>query len=60
MELIIALFLLLLTCLYKLSHLTVFHLEWGVLHLEFTDRRDATWVRLKIPTNQDKIARRNE
>ena len=41
----IALFSLLATFLYKLSQLTLFHLEWGVLHLEFKNRKGETWVK---------------
>ena len=48
MELIVV-FSLLMTLLYKLRQLTVLHLEWGVLHLEFKDRRAEAWVKQELP-----------
>ena len=53
----IALFALLATFLYKMSQLSVLHLEWGSLHLEFKGRKEATWIKQEITRKPARIAR---
>jgi hypothetical protein len=46
---LIVLFGVLATVLRKLSQLTVLHLEWGVLQVEFRDSDRKTWVKQESP-----------
>lgn len=49
---LIVLFGVLATVLRKLSQLTVLHLEWGVLHLEFRNRGRETWIKRETPNEE--------